>query len=82
MKRRWMLPTVRPRAQSVEPDPDRLQEIEDRLHVVERLLRKYGVDTGEILAYRERATLELEELLLDEHNRDALEDEAPEESER
>ncbi|KRT71290.1 MAG: repair protein recN (Recombination protein N) protein [candidate division NC10 bacterium CSP1-5] len=43
-------------------DPRRLEAIEERLHILSRLKKKYGVTAGEILAYGERAALELKRL--------------------
>lgn len=45
---------------SVEFNPRRLQQVEERLHLIHTLQRKYG-DTGEeVLAYCEQAAVELE----------------------
>ena len=43
-------------------DPRRLESIEERLHALSRLKKKYGVTVGEILAYGEQAALELKRL--------------------
>jgi DNA repair protein RecN (Recombination protein N) len=43
-------------------DPRRLETIEDRLHALSRLKKKYGATVGEILAYGEQAALELKRL--------------------
>lgn len=48
----------------LETDPNRLEEIEDRLAQLDRLKRKYGKSIEEILAYRERIS---EQLLKLEH---------------
>ncbi len=45
-----------------EADPDRLDQIERRLDLIERLKRKYGDSVEEILKYREDAQQELNEL--------------------
>ena len=46
----------------IEYSPVRLHELEERLDLINRLKRKYGSTTGEILAFGERASQELEEL--------------------
>jgi DNA repair protein RecN (Recombination protein N) len=43
-------------------DPRRLETIEERLHALSRLKKKYGVSVAEILAYGEQAALELKRL--------------------
>ncbi len=45
---------------SVEFNPRRLQQVEERLHLVHSLQRKYGDTIDEVLAYGERAAAELE----------------------
>ncbi|GFO56342.1 DNA repair protein RecN [Geomonas sp. Red276] len=54
--------TLRDYAANVEADPGRLEQLEDRLDLINRLKRKYGADVAEVLAYaaevdRELATL-------------------------
>ncbi|MFQ5848387.1 MAG: DNA repair protein RecN [Candidatus Methylomirabilales bacterium] len=46
----------------LEFDPARLEAIEDRLHSISRLKKKYGATTEEVLAFRERAAIELKRL--------------------
>ena len=46
----------------IEYSPDRLHELEGRLDLINRLRRKYGSTIGEILAFGERASQELETL--------------------
>ena len=46
----------------IEYSPDRLHELEERLYLINGLKRKYGSTIGEILAFGERASQELEEL--------------------
>ena len=46
----------------IEYSPDRLHELEERLDLINRLKRKYGSTIGEILAFGERASQELENL--------------------
>jgi DNA repair protein RecN (Recombination protein N) len=63
---------VRDFAAKVQASPERLEEIEDRLVVLDRLKRKYGVGSaqglGEVIRFGEEAAQRLEEV----ENRDAL----------
>jgi DNA repair protein RecN (Recombination protein N) len=43
----------------IEADPARLAALEERLHQVERLQRKYGASAAEILGFRDEAAAEL-----------------------
>lgn len=46
-----------------EGDPtEELNRVEDRLHGISRLVRKYGPTVADVLAFRERAEVRLEEL--------------------
>lgn len=47
---------------AVEGDPRRLAEVEERLELLKRLTRRYGATVEEVLAYRDRARIELSEL--------------------
>jgi DNA repair protein RecN (Recombination protein N) len=46
----------------IHDDPDRLAEVEDRLHLLSRLMRKHGATSAEILAKRDAMAAELAEL--------------------
>ena len=46
----------------IEYSPERLHELEERLNLISGLKRKYGGSIGEILAFGERASQELEKL--------------------
>jgi DNA repair protein RecN (Recombination protein N) len=46
-------------ARDVRLDPERLQEVEERLHGLKRLLRKYGGSVEDVLAHRDEAAKEL-----------------------
>ena len=46
----------------IEYSPERLHELEERLNLINGLKRKYGGSIGEILAFSERASQELEKL--------------------
>ena len=49
-------------ASTIEADPARLEEIEERLDIIRRLKRKYGATIEEILAFQEQVQTELESL--------------------
>jgi len=49
-------------AGTLDADPERLEEVEDRLALISSLRKKYGDDIGEVLDYRERASEELASL--------------------
>jgi len=57
---------VRRRLAGVEADPRRLDAVEERLALLERLFHKYGATTGEVLRRRAEIAAELEELGGDE----------------
>ncbi len=63
--------SLRRRLDEVEADPERLNAIEDRLASLERLFRKHGASTREVLERRAALAAELAELEVDE---DALEE--------
>ncbi len=66
-------PSIRSYAESVEADPGRLEEVEERLVLIRELQRKYGSTIPEILAFAERAQSELDELDSSEERVDQLE---------
>ena len=49
-------------ADSVEFDPDRLEQIGDRLDLIQRLKRKYGSTIAEIIEFGSKAAAELERM--------------------
>ena len=55
---------------ALEFDPQRLEEVEERLALISQLKRKYGDDIGEILAFGQEARAELE-LLANSETRSA-----------
>jgi DNA repair protein RecN (Recombination protein N) len=63
---------VRHRLDGLEADPARLDFVEERLAVLERLVRKHGGDTAAVLARRAEIETELAELEGDDENRDEL----------
>jgi DNA repair protein RecN (Recombination protein N) len=69
-----MAHTMRHRLASLEADPERLNAIEERLAVIDRLTRKYGQTSAEVLAYRDRIGTELEELAGAVERQDELEE--------
>lgn len=62
------------RLDGLEADPARLDQIEERLALLERLCRKHGGDTAAVLARRQEVEAELAELEGDAQNRDELEE--------
>ncbi|HKH44961.1 MAG TPA: DNA repair protein RecN [Thermoanaerobaculia bacterium] len=62
------------RLDGLEADPARLDQIEERLALLERLCRKHGGDTAAVLARRQEIEAELAELEGDAQNRDELEE--------
>ena len=60
-------------ADSVESDPQRLEEIDERLDRLNRLTRKYGCECNELPSLAEKMQTRLEELLSYDKNRDQLE---------
>jgi DNA repair protein RecN (Recombination protein N) len=54
--------TVRQYQQTLIFDPGRLEEVEQRLHRIRRLEKKYGGSIEEVFAYREEAACRLSEL--------------------
>lgn len=63
-------------ADSLEADPLRLEEIEARLHLINRLKRKYGDSLEQVLAYRAEIEDELQNLTLSEGELVALQESA------
>jgi DNA repair protein RecN (Recombination protein N) len=49
-------------AEKVEFDPDRLEQIGDRLDLIQKLKKKYGGTIDEVVAFGERAAAELERM--------------------
>ena len=56
----------------IEYSPDRLQELEERLDLINGLKRKYGSTIGEILAFGERSSQELGKLYHSEERAEEL----------
>lgn len=60
--------------ESIEFNPERLEQVQDRLEVYRSLKRKYGDTTEEILAYRASIAANLDVLSHSEERREELED--------
>jgi DNA repair protein RecN (Recombination protein N) len=58
---------------SIEADPARLEAVEDRIAIINRLRRKYGETIADILGFGEQARRELESLTHSEERLQALE---------
>ena len=56
-------------------DPERLEEIEERLYLIERLKKKYGPSIEDVLAFLERLKHELDALEFSSQDLNALRDE-------
>ncbi|MGD9116035.1 MAG: DNA repair protein RecN [Dehalococcoidia bacterium] len=54
--------SIRDYSDTLEYDPNRLEEIETRLELIRGLKRKYGQSLGEVLAYLAKAQKELDEV--------------------
>ena len=59
---------LRTHDRSLDFNPEKLEEIEDRLAEINGLKRKYGNDVSEILAKRDQFATELEQLSGNEEN--------------
>lgn len=51
--------SLRDYRERIEFDPDRLERLEERLHAISRLKKKYGATISEVLKYRQEAALDL-----------------------
>ncbi|MCE3267025.1 MAG: repair protein RecN [Solirubrobacterales bacterium] len=49
-------------AEAIEPEPGRLQQVEERLEVLDRLKRKHGGSTESVLAHAERCRTEIAQI--------------------
>ena len=54
--------TVRDFASGTQASPERLEEIEDRLALIDRLKRKYGASLGDVIAFGAEAARRLDEI--------------------
>lgn len=68
--------SVHRRLDGLDADPGRLDQVEERLALVERLCRKYAGGTAHILERRRQIEAELEELSADEAGAEELETKA------
>jgi DNA repair protein RecN (Recombination protein N) len=67
---------IRRYSDSVERDPAKLEQVDDRLEIILNLKRKYGETIEEIIAFGENAVKELEAYEFDSANSDKLKQEA------
>lgn len=58
-------------------DPNRLEQVQERLSLINKLKKKYGATIKDILAYRETSQAELDSLGESEQDKTALEKEIP-----
>ena len=58
-------------------DPNRLEQVQERLSLINKLKKKYGATIKDILAYREASQAELDSLGESEQDKTALEKEIP-----
>lgn len=54
--------TLRGFERSTQGNPQRLEEVEERIQLLHRLKRKYGPTLGDVLAFREKASCLMEDL--------------------
>jgi DNA repair protein RecN (Recombination protein N) len=66
---------LRDRGESIEEDPEQLERVVQRRQLLHDLMRKYGADLEEVLAYSAEARARLDELALHEERAAALEEE-------
>lgn len=58
-------------------DPERLEQVQERLSLINKLKKKYGATIADIVAYRDSAQAELDALQEGEQDKTALEKEIP-----
>jgi DNA repair protein RecN (Recombination protein N) len=63
---------LRDRLPEIDADPGRLDAIEERLSLIDRLTRKYGETCAAVLEYRQRIARELDDLTADVTRREEL----------
>lgn len=61
--------------ESLEADPQKLMEVEERINLLKRICRKYGPNLEEVIAYQEKIQKELAELTDSEQSLEQLEKE-------
>jgi DNA repair protein RecN (Recombination protein N) len=65
--------TLRDYVKNLDANPHRLEEVEDRLELLDRIKRKYGKTIGESIAYREQVRQQLSGLEHSDERREGLE---------
>lgn len=73
---------VRHYKNGIQHDPDRLQEIEERLHVIGKLKKKYGPSLEEVLSHLTKLSEELSSLEVQEERSSAVEKDYQEKREK
>jgi DNA repair protein RecN (Recombination protein N) len=68
--------TMRAYRESIEHDPGRLEEIEERLSLIHEMKRKYGTTVEEIVAFGQRAAEELDAITHSEERIASLQEES------
>ncbi|MEO8287737.1 MAG: DNA repair protein RecN [Chloroflexota bacterium] len=68
--------TLRSYRESIEHDPSRLEEIEERISLLHELKRKYGPTLDDVIAFGERAAAELDTVTNSEERVIALQEES------
>ncbi|HET9492727.1 MAG TPA: DNA repair protein RecN [Chloroflexia bacterium] len=68
--------TMRSYRESIEHDPGRLEEIEERLSLIHEMKRKYGTTIEEIVAFGQRAAEELDAITHSEERIASLQEES------
>ncbi len=68
--------------ESLEADPTRLEEVEERIRELKQICRKYGPSLGEAIAYYQRIQAELTELNDSERSIESLEQQTLERQEK
>lgn len=68
--------TMRAYRESIEHDPSRLEEIEERISLLHELKRKYGPSIADIIAFGERAATELDTITHSEERIASLHEES------
>lgn len=63
---------IRDYGESIESNPERLLLVDDRINSLHILKRKYGSTLEDVIAYRDRAAIELEELSAEKYDPAAL----------
>ncbi len=66
--------SLRDYVETLDADPDRIEQVEARLNLIAGLRRKYGANVREILAHCDAAAAEIDSLQSTEHSAEALQE--------